>query len=131
MPRKTMPPRSAGGAAARQRIGATSQADAALDAEAAQTAANSYCLCHYGVRITGGPPRRLQVGGRDLWIVPAVFTSPGYGIVGEVGLVAVDAMSGEVVGATPREEASAAGAKLAQEKQDEIRAAFARARKGE
>jgi hypothetical protein len=49
--------------------------------------------------------------------------------VGETGVVAVDAVSHTIVGATPREEVRAAGARLAKEKKDDIEAAFHQARK--
>ena len=59
-----------------------------------------------------------------MWIIPVLFTSPGYGVVGEVGVVAGDAATHEVVGATPREEVRAEVARLAGEKRDELEAAF-------
>ena len=73
-------------------------------------------------------PYRLSLPTGEVWIVPAVFTSPGYGAVGEVGMVVVDAAAGTVVGATPRDEVRAAGTRLAQENRDELDAAFRRAR---
>lgn len=97
--------------------------------EAVQVAANSYCLRQYGARCSGGTPRALALRGAEAWIVPVIFTSPGYGVVGEVGLVAVDAVTHEVIGATPREEVRAAVARLAEEKGDELEAAFRQARK--
>lgn len=99
------------------------------ETEKVQIAANSYCLSHYGVRCSGGIPRRLQIRGADIWIVPVVFTSPGYGAVGDVGMVAIDAATHEVVGAMPQKEVRAALARLAQEKGDELEAAFHQASK--
>jgi hypothetical protein len=99
------------------------------NAQAVKIAANSYCLRNYAVGYTGGTPRRLSLRGNDLWIVPVIFTSPGYGAVGEVGLLALDAISLEVAGATPRAEVKAAGARLAREKHEDLDAAFHRARK--
>ncbi|MCI0461797.1 MAG: hypothetical protein L0Z62_33010 [Gemmataceae bacterium] len=97
--------------------------------EAVQIAANAYCLTHYGVRCSGGSPRRLSLrGAEEIWIVPVVFTSPGYGAVGDVGVVAVDAATHDVIGATPRAEVRAAVARLAQEKSDALEAAFRQAR---
>ena len=55
-------------------------------------AANGYIVRHYPFGCLGINPRRL-VGKNDFWIVPIFLTSPGYGAVGEVGLVAVDALS--------------------------------------
>jgi hypothetical protein len=97
--------------------------------EAVQIAANSYCLRHYGISYSGGTPRRLSFRSAEVWIVPALLTSPGYGVVGEVGLVAIDAATQEVVAATPAEEVRAAGSGLAEAKQDELEAAFRQARK--
>jgi len=97
--------------------------------DAVQIAANSYCLTHYGVRCSGGSPRRLSLrGAEEIWIVPVVFTSPGYGAVGDVGVVVVDAATYDVIGATPREEVRAGVARLAKEKRDELDAAFRQAR---
>jgi hypothetical protein len=92
-----------------------------IAAAAAQIAANEYCLLNYGTSYIGGIPCRLSLPNEDLWIVPAVLTSPGYGAV---GIRAVDALSGKVVGATPQLEVRAAGVRLAQEHRHEIDAAF-------
>jgi hypothetical protein len=100
------------------------------EVESVQIAANSYCLRHYGVRVSGGVPRRLALQNVKVWIVPACLTSPGYGVVGEVGVVALDAATREVIGATSRDEVQAAAARLKREKRDELDAAFHGARKG-
>jgi hypothetical protein len=97
--------------------------------DAVQIAANSYCLQHYAVGYTGGTPRQLSLQGALIWIVPVVLTSPGYGVVGEVGIVAIDGATKKVLDATRREEVKAAGTLLARGKRDEIAAAFHRARK--
>jgi hypothetical protein len=96
---------------------------------AVQTAANEHCLLNYGTSYVGGVPYRLSLPSAELWIVPAVLTSPGYGKVGEVGMVAVDAVTKEVVAASPSDEVRAAGTRLAKEKRHELDAAFRRARK--
>ena len=69
----------------------------AIRADQAMRAANAYILFHYPTLFTGAIPRRLKLPSADVWVVPIVLTSPGYGIVGEAGPVAVDAHSGEVV----------------------------------
>ena len=99
-----------------------------VTAKSARIAANEYCLLHYATSYTGGVPRRLSLLNEILWIVPVVLISPGYGIVGEVGVVAVDASTRTIIGATPRREVIAAGAQLVQEKRDELDASFHRAR---
>src|SRR5258707_14871838 len=100
----------------------------AIDTETAQLAANEHCLLNYGTTYCAGMPYRLSLPTGEVWIVPAVFTSPGHGVVGEVGMVVVDAATGTVVGATPRDEVRAAGTRLAQENRDDLDAAFRRAR---
>lgn len=101
----------------------------ASEVEKVQIAANSYCLRQYAVGYTGGTPRHLSLRGSDVWIVPVNLTSPGYATVGEVGVMAIDAVTQEVLDATPRDEVKAAGTRLAREKRDELVAAFHRARK--
>jgi hypothetical protein len=96
--------------------------------KAAMIAANEHCLFRYPAAYTGGPARRVVLADATLWIVPVCLTSPGYGVVGDVGMVAVDASSGRVVGSTPRNEVVAAGTRLRKGKCDEIEAAFLRAR---
>jgi hypothetical protein len=110
--------------------GATSQATpvVGIDAKAAQIITNEYCLLNYGTSYVGGMPCRLSLPDGEFWIVPVVLTSPGYGMVGDVGMLAVRTATGEVVGATPRNEARAAGTELAREKSHDLDAAFRRAR---
>ncbi|MCI0640732.1 MAG: hypothetical protein L0Y72_24290 [Gemmataceae bacterium] len=93
-----------------------------------QAAANAYCLRTYGDAYTGGTPRRLTLPSGPLWIVPVVFTSAGYGYVGEVGVVAVAMDAQVVLDATPKAEVREAGARLTREKRDDLAAAFHRAR---
>ncbi|GEM_PF-3387427 len=90
-------------------------------------AANGYIVESYPFGCLGGEPRRL-VGKHGMWIVPIVLTSPGYGAVGDVGMVAVAARSHEVVGATPRGEVTAAIKKLKEAHSDALEAAFDQAR---
>jgi hypothetical protein len=99
-----------------------------IDAEATQVITNEYCLLNYGTSYVGGVPYRLSLPDGEVWIVPVVLTSPGHGMVGEVGMLAVNARTGKVVGATPRDEARAAGTELAREKRHDLDAAFRRAR---
>jgi hypothetical protein len=96
--------------------------------ERAVIAANRFIIREYPLGVLGGPPRRLTLKGSEAWIVPVILTSPGYGAVGEVGMVAVDGRTGKIVGSTPREEVAAAGKRLREEKRDELQAAFLRAR---
>jgi len=110
--------------------GATIQAAPAggIDATAIQIISNEYCLLNYGTSYIGGVPYRLSLPNGEVWIVPVALTSPGYGIVGEVGMLAVSSATGKVVGATPRDEARTAGTALAREHCHALDTAFRRAR---
>jgi hypothetical protein len=77
---------------------------------------------------TGGLARRLRLPNLELWAVPIVLTHPDHGVVGDVGLVAVNAASGEVIGATPRGEVVSAGKKLREAKRYDLEAAISPAR---
>src|SRR5262249_5835689 len=95
--------------------------------EAVLRAANGYIVRHYPFGCLGNHPRRL-VGKSDFWIVPVFLTSPGFGAVGEVGLVAVDARTNQVVSATERQEVNKAIRHLKETRRDELEAAFHQAR---
>lgn len=101
---------------------------ALTESEKAVIAANRYVVREYPLGVLAGTPRHLSLQKSDVWIVPVLLTSPGYGAVGEVGVVAVNARTGRVVVGTPKEEVIAAGKRLREEKRDEIEAAFRRVR---
>ena len=133
-----MHPRSAnrkkpGRPATSDNVQATSRSLAPPPEEAGETewvviAANDYIVSHYPIGFLAGTPRRLELSGRELWIVPIVLTSPGYGAVGEVGVVALGADTRQALGCTPRSEVVAAARRLREEKHDDLEAAFHRAR---
>ena len=104
------------------------RADRSLNREKAQIAANAYCLTQYATGYSAGIPYPLSLAGSELWVVPVLLTSPGYGVVGAVGVVAVDAASGTVVGGTSKREVVAAAKRLTEGKRDDLEAAFHRAR---
>lgn len=95
-----------------------------INAKRAVTIANTHCLWTYGMNLCAGVPRREG----ERWIV-AVLYSPGVGPMGEVGLIVVDSLTGEVLGSTPRDEVLEGARKLAREKRNEIQAAFLQARR--
>lgn len=113
----------------RARRGTNRRASDSREIEKIQIAANSYCIQHYAIGYTGSEPRRLSIKGADVWIVPVVLTSPGYGVVGEVGALVIDDKTHEVIGASPVAEVKAAGSRLAREKRDGLDTAFRQARK--
>jgi hypothetical protein len=93
-----------------------------------QAAANGFCLRTYGDSFSGGTPCRLTLPSGPLWIVPVMFTSAGYGHVGEVGVVALDTGNLNVLDATSKDEVRAASVRLARERHHALDAAFRRAR---
>jgi hypothetical protein len=99
-----------------------------ISARQAMVAANRHLLFHYPTMFTGATPRRLRLPNLDLWVVPIVLTHPVKGVVGQVGLVAVDASSGEVMGSTPRPEAVASAKKIRGAKGYELETAILRPR---
>src|SRR5439155_21154765 len=93
-----------------------SPAHKVITPETAMLAANKHILFHYPTMFTGIAPHRLCLLTADVWIVPIVLTHPEHGILGEVGLVAVDASTGQVLGSTPRRDVVAAGKRLREAK---------------
>src|SRR5262245_14940805 len=91
-------------------------------------AANTHIVRYYPIGCIGGTPRRLTLDSRDIWIVPIVLTSPGYGPVGECGVVALDARTLAILDSSPRDEVGAAIVHLREIRRDELEAAFQKAR---
>jgi hypothetical protein len=96
----------------------------AISADQAMLAANKYILFHYPTMFTGAIPQRLRLPTYEVWVVPIVLTHPDHGVVGEAGLVAVDAFSGQILGSTPRAEVVAAGKRLREAKHYDLETAF-------
>lgn len=95
-----------------------------LDAEEAMRAANRFIVEHLPDRFSAGLPKLVQFPLQSLWLVPVHLTYPGIGVVGEVGMVAVDGERPIVVGWTPPEEMEALARQLYEEKRNEIEIAF-------
>ena len=111
-------------------LATSSERSPPVSGERAIIIANEHLLFRYSVGLIGGAAYRLTTGDADLWIVSILLTSPGYGPVGEVGVVAVDAMTGQIVGSTPHAEVAAAQKRLREENRDALEAAFLRAKQG-
>jgi len=108
-------------------------AKAPTESEAANLAiigvANSFVLWNLPDSYGAGPLERVQVVNDSIWVFPLVLTSPGYGIVGEVGHIAVDIQRGEVVGCTPLDTVQQRGRKCYERHKEKIGAAFLQARR--
>ena len=86
--------------------------------------ANRFILTKLPDRFSVGLPKSVAFPTRRLWVVPVMLTYPHVGIVGEVGMVAVDAEQETVVGWTPFQEMEELARQLYQEKKHEIEIAF-------
>jgi hypothetical protein len=95
-----------------------------VDLRKAIAVANRFILSNLPDRFSAGLPKSIEFPTRQLWIVPVVLTYPNVGIVGEVGMVAVDAEQEIVVGWTPFNEMEKLAKQLYQEKKHEIEIAF-------
>ena len=68
--------------------------------------ASLFIVQHYPNMIAAGPnPQPHSRDDCELWVVPLVYASPSYGVVGDVGQLTINARSLEVVQSTPRNEA--------------------------
>lgn len=95
-----------------------------VNADSARVVANKYMLFQYPLGVLAGTAHPVSLLGFELWIVPILLTSPCYGAIGDIGVIAIDAKTGQVIGATPKEEVGAAGERLRKEKKKVIQAAF-------
>jgi len=90
--------------------------------------ANRHIAQRYPTTVAAGLEPRLEArGDADVWILPLVYASPGYGdhgIVGAVGSITIDSRTGSVVEVTARDEVVALVRKLHEENRDSIEAAF-------
>ena len=66
-----------------------------LEAQIAQRKANGWLATHVG-RVMAQQPRLLQGEGRPVWRFEAFLTIQGYSPRGPIGIVDVDAYTGEV-----------------------------------
>ena len=90
----------------------------------AMIAANRFIVEHLPDRFSSGLPKLVLFPLRPLWLVPVHLTYPGVGVVGEVGMLAVDGDRPVVVGWTPAEEMETLAHQLYEENRDEIELAF-------
>ena len=95
-----------------------------IDEETAIAEANGYILDHFPDRFCAGIPRMVSFPARIIWAVPILLSYPEIGPIGEVGIVAVDSETGNVVGWTPASEVMKAANKIYSEKKTTIEASF-------
>jgi hypothetical protein len=100
------------------------QAHVVLDAGQALIAANRFIVEHLPDRFSAGLPKLVLFPLRPLWLVPVHLTYPGVGVIGEVGMLAVDGDRPVIVGWTPLSEMETLARQLYEENRDEIELAF-------
>lgn len=105
-------------------VSTTSQVQVVLSARQAMIAANRFIVEHLPDRFSSGLPKLVLFPLRPLWLVPVHLTYPGVGVVGEVGMLAVDGDRPVVVGWTPTEEMETLAHRIYEENRDEIELAF-------
>jgi len=67
-----------------------------VDVVTAQRKATAWLVSDVGNLLIGDTPA-LVIGQRTVWRVPALLTSPTRGVIGPVGTVDIDAVTGEVL----------------------------------
>jgi len=105
-------------------IPTVSRARVALNTRQVMIAANRFIVEHLPDRFSAGLPKLVLFPLRPLWLVPVHLTYPGVGVVGEVGMLAVDGEHPVVVGWTPAEQMEALARQLYEENRNEIEIAF-------
>ena len=100
-----------------------------IDQKRAMSIANGFILRHFRDRFMAGPPHNVAWRGKPVWVASILLTYPGRGIMGEVGMIAIDARSGAVCAHTLEADLEAAAHRLTRGKWSEIEAAFHSARK--
>jgi len=97
---------------------------AKISSKEAIAIANRFILENMRDRFSAGLPKRMTFPIKSLWIVPILLTYPKTGIIGEVGMVAIDEEQGAIVGWTPKNEAEKLARKLYEERKSDIEIAF-------
>lgn len=92
-----------------------------ISSQVAQARAAEFLHENELIRFNVGVPRRLVSALRSVWSVPVELRYPSYGLVGEVGVIAIDEEVGSVVAWTPRQEMLTNAGDLHYEYQAEIR----------
>jgi hypothetical protein len=83
-----------------------------LNSEEARAAATDFLLDHLGNQLVAGEPHIMVSAVRAVWVVPVQLAYIHTGILGSVGVVAVDEETGQVVAWTPIAQMKAAGRRI-------------------
>ncbi|NUM43112.1 MAG: hypothetical protein HUU38_00285 [Anaerolineales bacterium] len=94
----------------------------------AQRIGEDFVADHLGDQISIGSPWHVVSALHSGWVVPLVLTSPGYGIVGTVGVLVVDEEFGHITAWTTVEDIEANVDRLNTENGANLETAFASVR---
>lgn len=95
-----------------------------VSADDARAAATEFLLDHLGNQLTTGEPIRMLSAVRSTWIVPVQLAYIHTGVLGNVGVIAVDEETGLVIGWTPIDQIKAAVRQLREQHEPELSAQF-------
>jgi len=105
-------------------IASESRVQVVLSGRQAMVAANQFIVEYLPDRFSAGLPKLVLLPLRPLWLVPVLLTYPSAGVIGEIGMLAVDGDHPVVVGWTPLEEMENLARQLYEEHRNEIELAF-------
>jgi hypothetical protein len=95
-----------------------------MDASGARKVVSGHLILHVGHMICAGHPHPAVFGGREWWLVPLVYSSPGTGPIGDVGVAVVDPAKGEMVFCSPLHEIHKYAKEIIERHRDYIEESF-------
>ena len=96
----------------------------AISAEEAQAAATDYLLDHVGNQLIAGQPHLMTSLLHEVWIVPVHLSYLPTGLLGSVGVVAIDSETGKAIAWTPVEQMKAASRALCEMAEPQLASQF-------
>jgi hypothetical protein len=97
-----------------------------MPTEVVQPVAEQFVADNLGEQIGVGVPWHVVSSLGSAWVVPLMLTSPGFGIVGTVGVLIIDKELGTISAWTPLDEITTTAAHLAQQYSAKRQAAWER-----
>ncbi len=95
-----------------------------INADEARAAATGFLLDHMGNQLVPGEPHMMVSALRAVWIVPVQLAYIHTGVLGSVGVVAVDEETGQVVAWTPIPQMKAASRRIREAQNPEVAEQF-------
>jgi hypothetical protein len=89
-----------------------------IDMDEARAAATDFLLDHLGNQLVPGEPHLMVSAVRAVWIVPVQLAYIHTGVLGSVGVIAVDEETGQVVAWTPIPQMKVASRRLREAQPD-------------